>query len=126
MRPNRQQMHLLIVCQAVGVFMGAFGPLLVVGYTIYVLVGFAAGFSGFDYFMPWWLAVVLFGLTLMLRLEFLFPPAVFVGTWLAWEWHWLAALLFAAPGLIIVIPALTASLFGSFAERLPFARSSRK
>jgi hypothetical protein len=106
--------------------MSALTPVFVVLYLLYLLVALAAGFAGFDHFMPWWAAALLFGLALILGLEMVLPLAVFLGAWLAWEWHWLAALLFAAPGLLVVIPTISAVALGSLAERLPFSRLNRR
>jgi hypothetical protein len=35
----------------------------------------------------------------------------FFGAMNVWEWHWALALLFAAPGLVLALPGVLASIF---------------
>ena len=74
------------------------------GVVAYVIVCLAASFAFLEDYWSWhWIfAVLAIGLALAA-----FPGALvvttFFGAWLVWEWHFLAALALAAPGLVFAV-----------------------
>lgn len=57
--------------------------------------------------------LVLCIVTLLFRFT---PPLIilaFLGAMSVWHWHWALAALFAAPTLVIMIPALAADIIGA-------------
>lgn|SRR5690606_19500941 len=77
------------------------------------LIQLAAGWAGLEnsFGWGWGLAAVIAALL------FRFTIPIAIGAFLCatniWDWHWFFALLFAAPGLLFMIPAFFASLVGS-------------
>lgn len=87
---------------------------VVFGVVIFIfgIAQFVAGYQGIAYELgPWW---AFGGLFLAFALRFTLPITIgsFFGAWHVWHWHWALALLFAAPGLLLVTPALVAGAFG--------------
>ena len=75
--------------------------LLSIAFTITQLV---AGYQGINAKLgPIGVAVALF---LALQFRFFLPITIgaFIGATQVWGWHWIPALLFVAPGLILLIP----------------------
>lgn len=77
------------------------------GVLAYAIVSLAASFAFLEdhWNWHWFFAVLAVGLALMA-----FPGALvvttFFGAWLVWEWHFLAALALAAPGLVFAVAVL--------------------
>jgi len=91
--------------------------------------GFAIIFFGFGIVQLWagWVGLDdSFGrgwaaAAVVLALFFRFTLPIVVGGFLCaknvWEWHWFFALLFAAPGILFMVPSFFASLVGSMRQR---------
>ena len=86
----------------------------IVGFPAFIVFGIAqlvAGFAGIEHDLGvgWaWGALIA---TLMFRFTLPMTIGAFFGAMNVWGWHWALAALFAAPGLLLVIPGVLASLF---------------
>lgn len=93
-----------------GILMG----LAVLGLGLFQL---ATGWAGIAHEYGTWWGVAAAGAGLIFRFTI---PLVW-GTYLCateiWGWHPALAALLAAPGLLFMIPALVASVFGAFSKR---------
>lgn len=91
--------------------MGAGIALLFLGYGVLQL---GAGWAGIENSFGWGWGVA----AALAAIFFRFTLPVVVGAFLCaknlWHWHWFFALLFAAPGLLFMVPAFFGSLAGSF------------
>lgn len=86
----------------------------VIGFILFITFGIAqivAGYAAIDFHFGavWaavWAVVVIFS---ALTFRFVLPIIVgaFFGAIDVWHWHWALALLFAAPGLVLIIPGVT-------------------
>jgi hypothetical protein len=86
------------------VLAGVVGAILFFGFGIAQIV---AGYQGIDYHLGGiWatlaIAIFFFRFTLPITI------GAFFGAMDVWEWHWTFAALFAAPGLLLAIPATLA------------------
>lgn len=86
------------------------GMLMFFGFLAYGLTQLVAAWFGLDDWIGGWSWLVLF-VCFMGRFMLPITVAAFMGAWQVWQWHWALALLFAAPGLIVAVPALLAGLF---------------
>lgn len=81
------------------------------------LLQIGAGWAGIEHIWGWgWgLAACVAGLM------FRFTLPIVVGCYLCahdiWGWHWFPSVLFAAPGLLFMIPNLVAQMFAGARER---------
>jgi len=83
------------------------GVILFLGYGIFQV---CAGYIGIDFhFGGWWA-----GLALILAFIFRFSLPITIGAFFVamdvFGWHWALAVIFAAPGLALVIPGAIAAL----------------
>ncbi len=84
------------------------------GFLAFMVFGIAqlvAGFAGIEHGLGvgWaWGALIA---ALMFRFTLPITIGAFFGAMNVWGWHWALAALFAAPGLLLVIPGVLASLF---------------
>jgi hypothetical protein len=83
--------------------MQAIGCLFVAVYGIAQLI---AAYAGLDYYVGGIWAVVIISTCLFLRFTLPLTIASFFGALYVWEWHWYFALVFAAPGLLLIIPSI--------------------
>jgi hypothetical protein len=83
----------------------------VLAFLAFGLAQFAAGAQAANFYFGGWWSWGLIVLTLMFRFTLPMTIAAFFGARDVWHWHWALAALFAAPGLLLMIPALTADLF---------------
>jgi hypothetical protein len=98
-------------------FSGAFGftaALVILGFGILQLW---AGWDGIEHNFGWGWAVAAVALAFIFR----FTLPVMVGCYICahdiWGWNWFFAALFAAPGLIFMIPNIVVSMFGVFTNK---------
>jgi len=82
-------------------------------FAIYAVAQILASFAGFDFYVGPFLAAVIVGVCLWFRFTLPLTIAAFLGAKNVWDWHWLLALIFAAPGLLLVIPSILGSLLDS-------------
>ncbi|NCC37011.1 MAG: hypothetical protein EOM24_34135 [Chloroflexia bacterium] len=81
-------------------------PLLFVAVIVYGIAQFIAAWAGIEWYLgPLWagaalLAAVFFRFTLPVTL------GAFFGAMDVWQWHWALAAVFAAPGLVFVVPGV--------------------
>lgn len=91
----------------------------IVGFVAFLAFGIAqlaAGFVGIEAGLGvvWaWVALVA---ALMFRFTLPITVGSFFGALNVWGWHWAFAALFAAPGLLLVVPGVLASAL-SLAKR---------
>ena len=79
-------------------------------FAIYGVAQFVAAWLGLGYYMGPFLAGVIIAASLFFRFTLPITVASFLGALYVWEWHWALALIFAAPGLLLVIPSILGSL----------------
>ena len=74
----------------------------------YVAAQFIAAIWGLETYIGWLAVPVIVG---SLYFRFSLPVTVFafLGAKNDWGWHWLAALVFVAPGLLLIVPAILSS-----------------
>lgn len=87
-----------------------FGGLGIAAFLVFGIAQVVAGFAGISHELGavWaWIALVA-----ALGFRFTLPITIgsFFGALYVWDWHWIAALLFAAPGLALVVPGVLASI----------------
>ena len=84
--------------------------ILFVLFLIYGVAQIIAGYLGIaDGFGTIWAIV---GLIIAFFFRFTLPITIgsFFGAMTVWGWHWFFALLFAAPGLIFIVPGILTSI----------------
>ena len=79
-------------------------------FAVYGVAQIVAAHLGPDYYTGTICAVVIMLSCLYLRFTLPLTIASFFGAINVWEWHWFFALIFAAPGLVLVIPSVLASV----------------
>jgi hypothetical protein len=89
--------------------MQAIGCLL---FAVYGIAQIVAAYVGLDYYLGLW-AVLIFIVCMFLRFTLPLTVASFLCAMNVWQWHWFLALIFAAPGLLLVIPSILGSLIES-------------
>ena len=93
-----------------------FGILWVIAFIVYSVAQIIAGFTGIaDGIGSIWAWIAIFA-ALALRITLPITIGAFFGAMNIWGWHWTLAALFAAPGLLLIIPGILASIF-SFIKR---------
>ena len=88
--------------------------LLFFGFGILQIV---AGFLGIEYHLGTIWAAIAVGVAFGLRFTLPLTIGSFFGAMDVWGWHWIFAALFAAPGLILVIPGMIAVVMDSMRGR---------
>ena len=85
----------------------------IIGFLAFLAFGIAqlvAGFAGIELgvgsFWAWAALIVALGFRFTLPITI----GAFFGAMNVWGWHWALAALFAAPGLLLVIPGVLASI----------------
>ncbi|CAM4092108.1 hypothetical protein BOTU111921_11320 [Bordetella tumbae] len=106
--------------------MRALVPLIgFLAFTAYGIAQLVAGYIGIEYHLGvgWaWAA-----LTVGLVFRFTLPVTIgaFFGAMDVWHWHWVMALVFAAPGLALIVPGVIAAVIGSFRDLFTPSGSSK-
>ena len=77
---------------------------------IFGIAQFIAGYAGIDYHFGSGWAVGAIIASLFFRFTLPITIGAFFGAMDVWGWHWSLSALFAAPGLIFVIPGVIASV----------------
>jgi hypothetical protein len=75
-------------------------------FAAYALAQILASFAGFEFYTGPFLAAVIVGGCIWFRFTLPLTIAAFLGAKNVWQWHWFVALIFAAPGLLLVIPSI--------------------
>lgn len=79
-------------------------------FAVYGVAQIVAAFVGLDYYVGTLWAVVIMAACIWFRFTLPLTIASFFGALHVWEWHWFFALIFAAPGLLLVIPSILGSI----------------
>ena len=83
----------------------------IIGMILFLLYGIAqliVGAAGIDfYFGGFWSGLAIF-LAIFFRVTLPITIGAFFGALEVFNWHWALALLFAAPGLIFIVPGMIA------------------
>lgn len=95
-------------------FLIGFSSLGCLALGILGLIQIYAGYIGVRYElgMGWAIAVII--LSLVFRFTLLLTVGSFFCALHVWGWNWFIAVLFAAPGLILIIPSIMAKVTQSF------------
>lgn len=84
------------------------GVLVILAYAI---LQFVAGFEGIEYHMGKWWAIGAIVAAFTLRFMLPITLGAFFGAMDVWGWSWPVALVFAAPGLFVAVPALAGDAY---------------
>jgi hypothetical protein len=98
--------------------MGAF--LVAVWFLAIIAFGIAQGvigYLGIEHHFGVFPAILALFLALFLRFTIFITVGVFFGAVDVLHWHWIAGLLFAAPGLAFLVPGFLAILIDSFKRK---------
>jgi hypothetical protein len=77
---------------------------------------FYVGFIGIEHYWGSYWAAGLILASLMFRTTLVVTVAAFFGARDVLHWHWGWALLFAAPGLLFILPAMVTAFFSRFSR----------
>jgi|SRR5436190_12041203 hypothetical protein len=86
-------------------------------FAAYAVAQFVAAIWGLETYVGW-LAVPIIVVSLYFRFSLPATIFAFLGAKNDWGWHWLAALIFVAPGLLLIIPAVLSGLTEKAASSL--------
>jgi len=90
---------------------GIMGVLFFVGVIAYGIAQFSVGYMGIEVmFGSGWAIAALIG-SLVFRFGLPITIGAFFGATEVLGWHWALALVFTAPGLLFIIPAVASSIF---------------
>ena len=78
--------------------------------ALFAITQLWASFDGARFYTGPILGFVIIALCLFLRFTLPVTIFAFLGALMVWQWSWYWALLFVAPGLILIIPAILAQL----------------
>lgn len=78
-----------------------------------------AGFLGIEHFWGGLIAGGIIVVSIFTRITLPITIGSFLGALYVWEWHWAIALLFAAPGIVFMIPAFVAQWLGNMRPLSP-------
>jgi hypothetical protein len=84
-----------------------------VGCLLFAALGIAqilAAYAAFEDWLGAFLAVVLLGTCVWFKLSIVVVLGAFFGAKNVWGWEWYWALAFAAPGLLLLVPAILGGL----------------
>lgn len=79
-------------------------------FAVYGVAQIVAAYLGFDFYWGAFWAGLIIVACLWFRFTLPVTVGAFLGAMEVWEWHWLFALIFAAPSLVLMVPAILASL----------------
>jgi hypothetical protein len=88
-------------------------PLLIVAFIGYGLLQIYVAFLGISAAWGSGWAIGIMIAVFLLRLGFPITIGAFYGALVVWDWHWIFALLFAAPGLLVAVPSLAINTWGA-------------
>jgi hypothetical protein len=89
------------------------GVLALFAYLIAVAIAAYDGIS-YEFGSGWaWGAVIL----AICRFALPLSIGAFIGAWKVWQWHWLPALVLAAPGVLLFIPSVFMLILRIFKDK---------
>ena len=80
-------------------------------FVLFTLAQLTAGLVGIEDSLGLFWALGALAMALMFRFTLPLTVGSFFGAMNVWGWHWVFAALFAAPGLLFIIPGVLASTF---------------
>jgi len=81
------------------------------------LVQLVAAWFGWADLIGWGWTILLLGFVFMMRFTLLMTIGAFLCALNVWDWHWVFALLFAAPGLILMVPGMLLGVYETIRGR---------
>lgn len=93
---------------------GCMAAILFMGFGVFQI--YAAGVGLSNSFGTGW-AIGLIALCFVARTSIPVIIGAFLCAKNVWEWHWAVAALFAAPGLLLVLPSMFASVLEAFGRK---------
>ena len=69
-----------------------------------------AGYVGIEYQLGGGWAIAAVVATLIFRSSIFMVIGAFICALYVWEWHWVWAILFAAPGILLLVPGIVMGL----------------
>lgn len=92
--------------------------LLVIAVWVANIATFVASWAGLSYLIGPLPAVIFIAIVFfLLRWSWWLAPTAFVGAYFVWEWPWYGALAIAMPGVLLMLPAMTAAGIADWRER---------
>lgn len=85
---------------------GVVGLIVGIAFVALAVAQLVAGFVGIEHEVGTWWAWGAVAVALLMRFTLPLTVGAFFGAMYVWHWHWLAALLFAAPGLLLMLPSV--------------------
>lgn len=85
----------------------------VIGIAVFLAYGITlvmAASAGLGLYLATWAVALVITACFLMRIAFPVSISAFFGAWLVWGWHPILAALFVAPGLALIVPAITAKL----------------
>ncbi|MGD9471035.1 MAG: hypothetical protein AB7G24_02975 [Novosphingobium sp.] len=85
----------------------------IIGCLIFGIFGIAqlvAAYNGVEYYWGFWASAIVIGLCFMFRFSLPITVFSFLGAMHVWGWPWYGALAFAAPGIVLIVPSILASV----------------
>ena len=100
-----------------GAILKVFGCALQIAFGLLSLVQLYAAALGLSDWLGSVFAAIVIVLSLFLGSGLAILVGAFLGAYNVWEWHWLPSMLFAAPMLLFIVPAVASHLLASLFKR---------
>jgi hypothetical protein len=84
------------------------------GFVCWGISQFIAGYEGISSYAGTGWAIAAIVVSFMFRFILPITIGAFYGALVIWNWPWYWALIFAAPGLVLVIPSILTSVIAGF------------
>jgi hypothetical protein len=100
--------------------------LRIIGFGLFIVYGFVqiyAGYIGIDHHLGGLWAALAIVAAVIFRFTLPITIGSFFGAMNVWGWHWVGSAFFAAPGLLLVVPGVLASILSMVWQsgpRIPF------
>jgi len=82
-------------------------------FVVAVIIQLVAGWIGVEHYLGFWGALAAVVVAIFFQFTLPLTVGTFLGATAVWEWHWLPAILLAAPGLALAVPGTIASVLAS-------------
>lgn len=86
-------------------------------FAAYAVAQFVAAIWGLETYVGW-LAVPIIAVCIYFRFSLPVTICAFLGAKNEWGWHWFAALIFVAPGLLLIVPAILSAVVETITNRV--------
>ncbi len=94
-----------------------YGCLVAIAFMIFGIFQIYAAFVGFEDWVGTWWAIAAIAGSFLLRSSLPIVVGAFLCALNVWEWHWAFASLFAAPMLVLLLPATAADVISAIRRR---------